>query len=65
MYSGKESPAIRKKVRSVLDHIETTYGPELAVWDGDMDKIVGARDAIRDHLFKSNTRLPRHEPIRG
>jgi len=56
VYSGNESASLRKKVRGVLDHIETTYRPVLEKWDGDMDKVVGARDAIRDILLKPNGR---------
>jgi len=59
VYSGKESTTIKKRVRSVLDHIETAYRGQLELWDGDMDKIVGARDMIRDFLFKPNTRVPK------
>ena len=59
VYSGADSSLIRRKVRGVLDHIETAYARELGEWDGDMDKIVGARDMIRDLLFKGNGILPR------
>lgn len=62
VYSGKGASSIRKRVRSVLDHIETTYGSVLAKWDGDMDKVVGARDLIRERLLKSNRRTLRGMP---
>lgn len=54
VYSGKGSSLVRKRVRSVLDHIETAYRAVLAKWDGDMDKVVGARDLIREYLLKPN-----------
>ncbi len=54
VYSGKDTGFVRKRVLSVLDHIETAYGPVLAKWDGDMDKVFGTRDVIREHLLKTN-----------
>jgi uncharacterized repeat protein (TIGR01451 family) len=62
VYSGKGASAIRKRVRSVLDHIETAYGSVLEKWDGDMDKVVGARDLIREYLLKGNGRSFRGLP---
>ncbi|OGS48578.1 MAG: hypothetical protein A3K68_05510 [Euryarchaeota archaeon RBG_16_68_13] len=59
VYSGKESTLVRRKVRGVLDNIEMAYADVLAGWDGDMDKMAGARDMIRDDLFHGNGRLPR------
>jgi uncharacterized repeat protein (TIGR01451 family) len=56
VYSGKGSSWIRKRVRSVLDHVETAYGSILQNWDGDMDKVIGARDLIREYLLKTNRR---------
>ena len=54
VYSGKDTGFVRKRVRSVIDRIEAVYGPVLAKWDGDMDKVVGTRDVIREHLLKTN-----------
>jgi len=54
VYSGKGASSIRKRVRSVLDHVETAYGSVLEKWDGDMDKVVGARDLIREYLLKGS-----------
>ncbi|MEK6987794.1 MAG: hypothetical protein AABX97_06850 [Candidatus Thermoplasmatota archaeon] len=54
VYSGKNSSSVRKRVRMVLDRIESTYASVLDNWDGDMEKVVGARDIIRDYLLKSN-----------
>ena len=56
VYSGKASSVVRKRVRSVLDHIETAYRAVLEKWDGDMDKVAGARDLIREYLLKPNGR---------
>jgi len=53
VYSGPESPGVRRKVRSVLDRIESSYSDVLETWNGDMDKVVGARDIIRDYLLKA------------
>jgi len=60
VYSGKIASVIRKRVRWVLDRIEAAYAGVLEKWDGDMDKVVGARDLIREYLLKSNGR-----PFRG
>lgn len=62
VYSGKGASAIRSRIRTVLNHIETAYGSVLDKWDGDMDKVVGARDLIREHLLKSGGRAFRGLP---
>jgi len=54
VYSGRNSAAVSKRVRAVLDRIETAYAAVLETWDGDMEQVVGARDMIRDYLLKSN-----------
>lgn len=54
VYSGKESTAIHKKVRAVIDRIESEFGAALENWDGDMEEVVGARDLIRDTLLGSS-----------
>ena len=51
VYSGKGA-VVRKRVRSVLDQIETAYRGVLEDWDGDMEKVAGARDLIREYLLK-------------
>ncbi len=51
VYSGRESIAIHKKVRTVIARIEKEYGAALENWDGDMEEVVGARDLIRDTLL--------------
>ena len=56
VYSGEESPAIRKKVRAVIANVEKQFGDVLAKWDGDMDQVVGARDLIRDTLIGTTGR---------
>ena len=60
VYSGKGASVIKKRVRWVLNQIEAAYAGVLEKWDGDMDKVVGARDLIREYLLKSNGR-----PFRG
>jgi OOP family OmpA-OmpF porin len=53
VYSGRDGGAVRKKIRGVLDRIEATYSGVLEKWDGDMEKVVGVRDLIREYLLKS------------
>jgi len=60
VYSGKGAAVVRRRVRSVLDHVESAYGRVLEDWDGDMDKVAGARDVIREHLLK-----PAGRPFHG
>ena len=62
VYSGKGASTIRRRVRSILDHIETAYGGVLENWDGDMDKVAGARDLIREYLVKAKGRTFRGLP---
>jgi len=59
IYSGKESPLLRRKVREVLDGVEASYGPVLEKWDGNMEQVIGARDIIRDRMFAQNGRFTR------
>lgn len=61
VYAGHESASLKKRVRGVLNGIEATYGHVLENWDGDMDRIIGARDMIRDNLLTPNGR--RAKPI--
>ena len=51
VYSGKESLALRKKVRGVIGRIEDEFGKVLEKWDGDMAQMIGARDVIRTELL--------------
>jgi len=62
VYAGKGASVIRKKVRWVLDHIESAYGSVLEKWDGDMDKVAGARDLIREYLLKTSRKSFRGLP---
>lgn len=54
VYSGDESPALRKKVQAVIALIERQFGSVLEKWEGDMDEVMGARDLIRDALLGTN-----------
>jgi uncharacterized repeat protein (TIGR01451 family) len=56
VYAGSAA-SVRRRVRAVLNHVETAYSGALEDWDGDMEKVIGARDLIREHLLKS-TRKP-------
>jgi len=60
VYAGKGFASVRKRVRSVLDQIEKAYHGVLEDWDGDMDKVAGARDVIREYLLK-----PAGRPFQG
>lgn len=60
VYSGEESPAIRKKVKSVIDRVEDQFGAALEKWDGDMEEVVGARDLIRETLLGSGNHNHNH-----
>ena len=51
VYSGRESAAIHRKVRSVIDRVETEFADALVNWDGDMEEVMGARDLVRDTLL--------------
>ncbi len=56
VYSGTGASSVRKRIRAALDQVEIAYGSVLEKWDGDMDKVVGARDLIREYLLKPNGR---------
>jgi len=60
VYSGRDSSAVRKKARLALDRIEDAYGLAFETWDGDMERVVGARDIIRDSLLRHNGHLRGH-----
>lgn len=53
VYAGRDNAAIRRRVRTVLDKIETAYASVLESWDGDMERVVGVRDMMRDYLLKN------------
>ena len=63
VYSGRESAAIHRKVRSVIDRVETEFGTTLATWDGDMEQVMGARDLIRDTLLGSSNHNHAAKPV--
>lgn len=46
VYVGRDSGLIRKKVRAVLDKIESSYGAVFATWDGDMTPVEGTRELL-------------------
>ena len=64
VYAGKESLTLRKKVRAVIERVETEFGATLEAWDGDMERVVGARDLVRDTLLGSgnHNHAPRLAP---
>ena len=47
VYQGRDSGLIRKKVRTVLDRVESSYGEVFRAWDGDMGRVEGTRDLLR------------------
>lgn len=44
--------AIERKLRKGIEEIEARYGEVLRRWDGDMDRIAGARELIRKILME-------------
>ncbi len=54
VYQGRDSGLIRKKVRTVLDRIESAYGPVLETWDGDMHPVEGTRDLLREGFLEED-----------
>lgn len=63
VYSGDESPAVRKKVRGVIEQIEGEYGRVLEKWDGDMESVVGAQDVMRARLLGSGNHNHREQSV--
>ena len=53
VYQGRDSGLIRKKVRAVLDRVETAYGGVFDGWDGDMGRVVGTRDLLREGFVET------------
>lgn len=60
VYSGEESSALRKKVRNVIQLIETQFRTVLEKWDGDMDEVVGTGDLIKGSLLGNGNQ--KHTP---
>ncbi len=54
VYMGRDSGLIRKKVRTVLDRIESAYGSVLEKWDGDMHPVEGTRDLLREGFLEED-----------
>ncbi len=48
VYQGRDSGLIRKKVRTVLERIEASYGDAFARWEGDMQDVEGTRDLLQE-----------------
>lgn len=48
VYQGRDSGLVRKKVRTVLDRVESTYGGVFDRWDGDMAQVNGTRELLRE-----------------
>ena len=53
VYQGRDSGLIRKKVRSVLDRVESSYGGVFERWDGDMSKVDGTWDLLREGFVEA------------
>ncbi len=47
VYQGRDSGLIRKRVRAVLDRIESSYGDVFTRWEGDMQQVEGTREMLR------------------
>ncbi len=53
VYQGRDSGLIRKKVRTVLDRVESTYGGVFEGWDGDMAQVNGTREILREGFVEA------------
>ena len=53
VYQGRDSGLIRKKVRSVLDRVETAYGGVFDRWDGDMARVEGTQALLREGFVET------------
>ncbi len=54
VYAGRDSGLIRKKVRAVLERVEAAYGPTFDAWDGDMARVEGTRDLLREGFLDAD-----------
>ena len=54
VYQGRDSGLIRKKVRTVLERVETAYGSVFDKWDGDMGEVEGTRDLLRQGFLETD-----------
>jgi uncharacterized repeat protein (TIGR01451 family) len=54
VYRGGDSAGMRKRVRSVIDRIESAYGKALENWNGELEHVIGVRDMMRDSLLGTN-----------
>ena len=48
VYVGRDSGLIRRKVRAVLGKVESQFGAVLETWDGDMHRVEGTGDLLRE-----------------
>lgn len=48
VYRGRDSGLIRKRVRTVLDRVESAYGKVFDSWDGDVAQVSGTWDLLRE-----------------
>ncbi len=48
VYRGRDSGLIRKRVRTVLDRVESAYGRVFDSWDGDVAQVSGTWDLLRE-----------------
>jgi hypothetical protein len=44
---GKASKKVARRMKSVLDDIESAFAEHLADWDGDLDKVRGVNDRVK------------------
>jgi hypothetical protein len=45
-YSGKDSPEVRRRLRRTIAEVETTFGMNLADFDGTIEPVLGVRDIV-------------------
>ena len=65
VHSGRESFGIHRRVRAVFGRIGTQYGSALEKWGGDVERVLGARDLIREELLGSgnHNHSVKHSPL--
>ncbi len=65
VYQGRDSGLIRKRVRTVLDRVESAYGEVFEGWDGDVAQVEGTGDLLRQGFVEDKRpwSLVRSKPV--
>jgi hypothetical protein len=62
VFQGRDSGLIRKKVRTVLDRVESSYGTAFARWEGDIQEVREPATCSGKASSKSTTLGPSSSP---